>query len=208
MTFEPSKHLRQVQGGAEYLEVKWRLVWLHDKYPDGCDITTELIKDDGKTVLFKASATINGHTYVGHGTAPYGQRFAPHETAETSAIGRALAHAGLGTQFTEYEEPLLADSPIERAPTPQQTVQRQQQDYPGETHYSHPEGVTEAQRKAIYAITRTLEWNKDDARDMLVQRYQKTSSVELSKAEARDCIDFLKGLEAQHRAQVEQGTLT
>jgi hypothetical protein len=206
VAFDPTKYLRKVQGGADYLEVKWRLVWLHDKYPEGCDIRSEIVKDDGTTVLVKASVTINGHEYVGHGTAPYGQRFAPHETAETSAIGRALAHAGLGTQFTEYDEPLLADSPVDRQP--QQHQQPQQQGYPGETHDSRPDGVTEAQRKAIYAITRSLEWSKDDARDMLVQRYGKTSSVELSKPEARDCIDFLKGLEAQHRAQVEQGTLT
>jgi len=33
-TFEPSKYLVNLNGKGEYLEVKWRLLWLRTEHPD------------------------------------------------------------------------------------------------------------------------------------------------------------------------------
>ncbi len=61
---------------------------------------------------------------TGHGSADAGERRVvwsgrEFEKAETAAIGRALAHAGFGTQFTADDEgEHLADSPVERSAQP------------------------------------------------------------------------------------------
>jgi hypothetical protein len=58
--FDPSKHLsNKVRGGAEYLEVKWRLVWLRSEHPDAA-IATELVRETDDSALFKASVNIPG----------------------------------------------------------------------------------------------------------------------------------------------------
>jgi hypothetical protein len=208
-TFDPMRHLMKVQG-KDYLPVAWRLVWMHDRYPEGCDLRTHLVSDDGKVVLFSAVLTINNHEYVGHGTAPYGKAFPPHETAETSAIGRALAHAGLGTQFTEYDEPLLADSPVER------------QGYDGDTHYSGQDdapsngqapatgpmpgakAITAKQHAMVKAIGSKLGWKGSTVVDQLTEKYGVTSTLDLDKAQVRDYIDYLKRLEFEHAVQEQE----
>jgi len=44
MAFNPKDHIVKLRG-KDYLEVKWRLVWFHDKHPDG-SIFTELINHE------------------------------------------------------------------------------------------------------------------------------------------------------------------
>jgi hypothetical protein len=50
-SFDPAKHIRKVNGG-DYLEVKWRLVWLRTEYPDA-RIDTELINVNDTFALFR-----------------------------------------------------------------------------------------------------------------------------------------------------------
>ena len=115
MTFNPSDYLMNMSG-KDYLEVKWRIVWFRDAHPRG-SITTELASSE--PVVMKATITDEtGHILAtGYGT-PKTRGVAasrPFEGAETAAIGRALAVAGFGTQFTGEEEgEHLADSPIEK----------------------------------------------------------------------------------------------
>lgn len=110
--FDPQSKIMKMQG-KDYLEVKWRLVWFRDEHPKG-GIITEIIQDG----LIKATI-IDGEGKVlatGHGGAKAQgvAKSRPFEGAETAAIGRALAHAGYGTQFTgEDEGEHLADSPVE-----------------------------------------------------------------------------------------------
>ena len=113
--FNPQDHLMDMRGKA-YLEVKWRIVWFREEHPKG-NIKTEIVSFDPpvmKAPIFDGDGSELGS---GHGTPKTNgvAKFRPFEGAETAAIGRALATAGFGTQFTgEDEGEHLADAPIER----------------------------------------------------------------------------------------------
>lgn len=121
-TFDPEQHMSKV-GNADYLEVKWRLVWLRDTHPDAV-IETEAISISERLAVFKATVTLaNGARATGHGSEdPQGFR-EYIEKAETKAVGRALGMLGFGTQFCgdELDEGVrpdgraaLSDSPVQR----------------------------------------------------------------------------------------------
>jgi len=113
--FNPKDYIMNMRG-KDYLEVKWRIVWFREEHPKGC-ISTEITMTD--PVVIKASILNEEGMLLatGFGT-PKTQGVAkgrPFEGAETAAIGRALALAGYGMQFTGEEEgEHLADSPIEQ----------------------------------------------------------------------------------------------
>lgn len=120
--FNPEEYLSKV-GSADYLEVKWRLVWLRDTHPDAV-IETEHIIITEKFAVFKAVVTLpTGARGAGHGSETPQDFREFIEKAETKAIGRALASLGFGTQFCgdELDEGVrpdgraaLADSPVQR----------------------------------------------------------------------------------------------
>lgn len=97
-SFEPSRHLSLVNG-KDYLEVKWRLVWLRSEHPTA-SIETELVAHANGEAIFRALVTIpDGGSATGWGSED-AQGFGDYiEKAETKAIGRALAALGFGTQF-------------------------------------------------------------------------------------------------------------
>ncbi len=117
-TFNPQEHLSKV-GKADYLQVMWRLVWFDEKNPDG-KIETEMIEHTmGQYAVFKARVTCtNGRIATGYGSETKTDFLDYLEKAETKAIGRALAAAGYGTQFSahefgsEHEADRPVDSPV------------------------------------------------------------------------------------------------
>jgi hypothetical protein len=146
--FDPSEHLMNVGTKKKprmYLEVKWRIVWLREQYPDA-EIKTEIVHLDlekevsaevsewndelGKMVkvtkhgqglaIFKATVKLSNGA-IGTGTkmenaAAFGDFL---EKAETGSIGRALASLGLGTAGTDEmsEGDKVVDAPVERKPS-------------------------------------------------------------------------------------------
>ena len=116
--FKPQEHMTDLKG-KDYLEVKWRLVWFREQHPTGA-ITTELIATE-PNVIVRASVHAGDGVILatGYGTAPAGGKGTwtgrSVEKSETAAIGRALAHAGYGTQFDNDDDTdSLADTPVER----------------------------------------------------------------------------------------------
>src|SRR5690349_14309220 len=97
--FEPAKYFVNLNGGGEYLEVKWRLPWLRTEHP-GAVIETELVRLEERDAVFKARVSIpDGGSATGWGSESAGDFRDFLEKAETKAIGRALAALGFGTQF-------------------------------------------------------------------------------------------------------------
>lgn len=121
--FDASKYLVKLRG-KEYLEVKWRMVWVRKEHPDAV-IETEMVSHllDVPMAVFKAKVSIPG----GGSATGWGQEEAADfgdylEKAETKALGRALAALGFGTQFTEDfdfhtdENGKVVDTPVQRGP--------------------------------------------------------------------------------------------
>ncbi len=99
-SFNASKYLTDLNG-RDYLEVKWRLLWLRTEHPDAA-IETELIKHEGEMALFRAKVLLlEGGEATGWGSETADDFGDYIEKAETKALGRALAALGYGTQFCE-----------------------------------------------------------------------------------------------------------
>ena len=99
-SFDASKYLTNLRG-KEYLEVKWRLLWLRTQHPDAT-IETELVKHDAGLALFRARVSVpDGGSATGWGSETVDDFGDFIEKAETKALGRALAALGFGTQFCE-----------------------------------------------------------------------------------------------------------
>jgi len=112
--------------GKDYLEVKYRLVWLREEKPDW-SIETELIVREPTESLAKAVIKdSSGRIVATAHKREDAKGFPDHmEKAETGAIGRALALLGYGTQFCadELDEgERIVDAPAE--PT-RKTVKRE-----------------------------------------------------------------------------------
>lgn len=124
--FNPNDHLTNLKG-KDYLEVRWRIVWLRKDHPEA-SIETELLKLEPGFALFKATVTVREGTSwqcTGHGSETKDDFGDYIEKAETKAIGRALGAAGYGTAATFDEDPQRApaDAPVDfsktrRTPTP------------------------------------------------------------------------------------------
>jgi hypothetical protein len=123
-----------VRGGGKYLPAKYRIVWLRAEAASrGWSIQSQMLehvmgtfkpspgrgrdpyKVEGGFALFKAHVLNDKGFTIGEGHAvEWSDNFADYvEKAETSAIARALATAGFGTEFAiDFDEGWIADSPI------------------------------------------------------------------------------------------------
>ncbi|MDQ3548176.1 MAG: hypothetical protein M3439_05075 [Chloroflexota bacterium] len=115
--FDPTRHLTKVSG-RDYLEVKWRLVWLRTTHPDA-QIETEMVQHQNQLAVFRAKVTIpSGASATGWGSEGSDDFGDYLEKAETKALGRAVAALGFGTQFCpDYDfgadRQRVVDSPVD-----------------------------------------------------------------------------------------------
>jgi hypothetical protein len=125
--FDPNKHLRNLKG-ADYLETKFRLVWLREVCPDAV-IETEIVEHSYQEgfALFRARVTTQARGSATGWGSETRQDFRDYlEKAETKALGRALAALGFGTAFAaeldEGDAPV--DSPVARSEPATRPAQR------------------------------------------------------------------------------------
>ena len=98
--FDPTQYLSKFDG-RDYLEVKWRVMWLRHEHPEA-RMTTEIVQhnEEGGFALFRAEVEIpGGGKAIGWGSETVRDFHDYIEAAETKALGRALAALGYGTQF-------------------------------------------------------------------------------------------------------------
>jgi hypothetical protein len=152
MTFNPKEHITKIKG-KDYLEVKWRVAWLRDENPlwaintdvfeiAGAVVCKAIISDENGNLIASGMATVREASKQEFTWS--GREF---EKAETAAIGRALAHAGYGTQFCgdEMDEgDYIADSPVKKQP-PQSNSKPQAE--PQFEDYWQPETVAKVLEK-------------------------------------------------------------
>src|SRR5690606_28001469 len=164
---------------ADYLEVKWRMVWFRTENRERtCTIVKDKIIDtENEFAYFELEVTdAKGNTEIGVGSET-GSDFRDYiEKAYTKAYGRALSALGYGTQFSPEldEDERIVDSPVSK-----------------EKEKYNEDSITEPQKKAIYAIYTSLGYTEDKMRELIKERYSKSDSKLLTKYEASDLIDYL-----------------
>lgn len=188
--FDPKPYLKKL-GGKDYLEVKWRLLWLRTERPEAT-IETELLRLDVEAgfALFKAKVTLTEAEATGHGSETRQDFFDFIEKAETKAIGRALAALGYGTQYAvdletvdSQENAHPVDSPVERPGGRQQ---------PPRASTNGGNLATPAQLRLIYlTATRDLGITEEELEARCNERYGRLP-LQLTKREASEYIDALK----------------
>jgi len=239
--FDPTQYLSKFDG-RDYLEVKWRVMWVRHEHPEA-RMTTEIVQHNEESgfALFRAEVEIpNGGKATGWGSETVRDFHDYIEAAETKALGRALAALGYGTQFCSdfdfsanarpgtaqvVDAPVNLAAPRNIAGRTGGTVQKAA-DFIGNSNNGSsgngnsgfirvqdagrqpaeedefdrlPEvspsgsGATEKQVKAIYAIGRASKRLSESQVDDHCAEVFGVRPNELTKAEASQFIDMLKG---------------
>ena len=192
--FDPSRYLTRVNG-ADYLEVKWRLVWLREQHPEAA-IETDLVRQSEDLALFRAKVTLpSGAEATGWGSESPSDFRDYIEKAETKAIGRALAALGFGTQFCpDFEFGAAAgrvvDAPIDIAASRGQRPRGPRKTAETPAAYNDAR-ATEKQLQFIQAIAREASLSPEQL-EQEAQHAFGGSTRGLSRQEASSLIDHLR----------------
>lgn len=198
-TFDPRRFVTRV-GGADYLEVKWRVYWLRTQHPDAV-ISTEMISHENNVAVFKAHVSIpGGGSATGWGSEGYDDFRDYLEKAETKALGRALAALGFGTQFTpdfdfaEGQEKVV-DAPVRLA------RQRQLVDLTEERRGQAAErqSMTDRQMSFIRQMARGKGMSDQDVDSQVAELFGKRFD-QLDRRDASAYIERLKSIEPLAKA--------
>lgn len=207
--FDPARYLTKV-GSADYLEVKWRLVWLREVSPDAT-IETEMVSYDEREAVFKAKIVMpGGGSATGWGSETHDD-FRDHcEKAETKALGRALAALGFGTQFTpDFEFGAAAgkfvDAPVDFSSTRGRRMAEATgngsagvERWPGQggtRTAAVGQGATPRQLKFMEAVAREAGISEEDMKAQVKERFN-CLPHELSRRDASALIESLQARRA------------
>jgi hypothetical protein len=205
--FEPARYLSRLNG-KDYLEVKWRLVWLRDRHP-GANVDTQLVELTEDKAVFKATIEIpEGGRATGYGSETERDFRDFLEKAETKAIGRALAALGFGTQFCDdhnfgASEGRVVDAPVSQpgraqprdsAPAPARAPVAPPRQEPAQTGR-----IAAGQQQAIIRMCDELGYTTEDR---IAADFNKGSLSMLTQEEAGDLITALDKELRAHRAQL------
>jgi hypothetical protein len=181
---------------------------------DSLSLQTEMVNWDGEYAVFKCCAVTGKGQYIGYGTAN-SQRDAKLadslvELAETRSIARALRFAGFGLEFTGAEEVshvAAADSEKEQSgnkpPAPVfpegngngKVAAKTPSDATAPTGPKPSSGgngtVTQAQCRALYALTKRANYQEADIGEMLA-RFDVSRFEDLTRESASQLIGNLQ----------------
>jgi hypothetical protein len=194
--FNPNEHLTKLTG-KDYLEVKWRLVWLRSEHPDAV-IETDMIEHSDTHAIFKATVYIPGPagSATGWGSETKGDFKDFLEKAETKAIGRALGALGYGTQFAPDHEfgadqGRVVDSPVKREASPR-NVGSTQTSVPKFTAQDPPpeQPISQGQINVIQKHQKDLGWTVEDMR-LIVAAHNLSTIREFTAIQGRQLITIM-----------------
>ena len=235
--FNPKEHLISIPRWDErakkvvyqdYLEAKWRLVWFKEEHPDWLILTEiKLFPEVGMPQSSLVKATIKDEKgeiksiewgyaekvvdeidkKTGEKKTTINNKFV--EKSVTTAIARALALLGYGTQWAvELEEERiegdeegvkveeLADSPVSIA----QATLDEREDEQGNN--GNGRGViTEKQAKYVRYLISKIGMTKEQYKELLNAKWGVESSKDLTYSQVSEFIDYLKGLAGEGEAQ-------
>ena len=93
--FDPNAHLRQLEDGRDYMDLKWRILWLRSNEPEA-RIESQIVPATEDEIVCRATITLRGGASASaHGSALRSEEDSAVERAENRAIARALASARL-----------------------------------------------------------------------------------------------------------------
>jgi hypothetical protein len=182
---------------------------MRTEYPTA-RVATELVRYEEGFALFRAEVTLpNGASATGWGSETIHDFADFIEAAETKALGRALAALGFGTQFTrdfDFMHSARADAPamqvVDSPVGPHNPAPFEHNNGSGRhltavvTQAPRASTLTEKQLKAIYAIARATQRLSEQQVDARCMEMFNCRPDELTKAEASQFIDALKGEQA------------
>ncbi|MFN8591285.1 MAG: hypothetical protein U0031_07450 [Thermomicrobiales bacterium] len=193
--FEPARFLTRVNG-SDYLEVKWRLVWLRDQHPEAT-VETQLVSHERDVAVFRAEVTIpGGGSSTGWGMESAGDFRDYLEKAETKALGRALAALGFGTQFCpDFEFGAAAgrvvDSPVKTSRTSRPGQPLERSEAPAVAAIGPDQPATPRQLRYLQAVAREAGLDAA-ALDARAQEEFNVPAMALSRRDASALIDLLQ----------------
>ena len=193
--FDPTRFLTRVNG-SEYLEVKWRLVWLRDRHPDA-SVETELISHVDNTAIFRAQVQIPGAgAATGWGSESAGDFRDYLEKAETKAIGRSLAALGFGTQFCPDHEfgaahGRVVDAPVKPARSTRASATGDRQEPVAVAAIGPDQAATQRQLRYLQAVAREAGLDGAALDERAMQEFG-VHAVGLSRRDASTLIDLIQ----------------
>jgi hypothetical protein len=182
------------------------------------NLQTEMVSWDGQYAIFKCSAVTGKGQFVGYGTANAQRdaRLAESliELAETRSVARALRFAGFGLEFTGAEE---VSHVAAAEPEREQTVSKEpERVFPqgngngktgtktssaaidpssegngSRTSTGAPGPATQAQVRALYALTKRARYEEEDIASMLAP-FEVSRFEDLSREAASKLIGYLQ----------------
>lgn len=197
-TFDPGRYLRKLQG-ADYLDVKWRVVWVRTDHPDAV-IATEAHMITDQLAVFRAAVTLPSGAHATGWGSEQPKDFRDYiEKAETKAIGRALSALGYGTQFaTDHEDGAStgrpADAPVQRPAAAQAA--------PPPAEDESPEDRRKRATAAVFAAGSDKRLESDDVKAIAYHLYETDSMTKVPLDKLRDYWHLLNKEDADTLAEM------
>lgn len=174
--------------GKPYLQVPHRIVWFREDHPDWVmEATFPNLNDEFAMARAEIRDAEGKVKAVAH-KVEHKAHFADYiEKSETSAIGRALAMIGYGTQFAPEleEDDRLVDAPVS-------SVKKESADK--QKMLKNEATVSESQIKRMFSIMNEKKIQNQELKEVIKVLYGKESSKDLKRWEYDELTEKMSSL--------------